>query len=116
MLSANPEVGVVLDILKLRLAGGEYAVKAAHAAMLHMGTRGYLQKSPAQRRLRESYVIAIVTPATKHLRREIARIEPDEQGAGATAPAGGATGRDCRRSPTVPMLEASQCGTQATAP
>jgi len=74
-LSANPQADVVLGILKLRLAGGEYAVKAAHAAMLHMGARGYLQKSPAQRRLRESYFIAIVTPATKHLRREIARIE-----------------------------------------
>ena len=74
-LSADPQADVVLDILKLRLAGGEYAVKAAHAAMLHMGARGYLQKSPAQRRLRESYFIAIVTPATKHLRREIARIE-----------------------------------------
>lgn len=74
-LSANPQADVVLDILKLRLAGGEYAVKAAHAAMLHLGAKGYLQKSPAQRRLRESYFIAIVTPATKHLRREIARIE-----------------------------------------
>ena len=74
-LSANPEADVVLPILKLRLAGGEYAVKAAHAAMLHLGAKGYLQKSPAQRRLRESYFIAIVTPATKHLRREIARIE-----------------------------------------
>jgi alkylation response protein AidB-like acyl-CoA dehydrogenase len=74
-LSANPEADVVLHILKLRLAGGEYAVKAAHAAMLHLGAKGYLQKSPAQRRLRESYFIAIVTPATKHLRREIARIE-----------------------------------------
>lgn len=74
-ISANPEAEVVLDILKLRLAGGEYSVKAAHAAMLHMGAKGYLQKSPAQRRLREAYFIAIVTPATKHLRREIARIE-----------------------------------------
>ena len=74
-LSGNPQADVVLAILKLRLAGGEYAVKAAHAAMLHMGAKGYLQKSPAQRRLRESYFIAIVTPATKHLRREIARIE-----------------------------------------
>ena len=74
-LNANPEADVVLAVLKLRLAGGEYAVKAAHAAMLHLGARGYLQKSPAQRRLRESYFIAIVTPATKHLRREIARIE-----------------------------------------
>jgi hypothetical protein len=66
---------VVLDILRLRLAGGEYSLKAANAAMLHMGAKGYLQKSPAQRRLREAYFIAIVTPATKHLRREIARIE-----------------------------------------
>ena len=66
---------MALDILKLRLAGGELAVRAAHAAMLHMGAKGYLQKSPAQRRLRESYFIAIVTPATKHLRREIARLE-----------------------------------------
>ncbi|KAF0164269.1 MAG: acyl-CoA dehydrogenase [Rhodocyclaceae bacterium] len=74
-LSANPQADVVLDILKLRLAGGEMSVKAANAAMLHMGAKGYLQKSPAQRRLREAYFIAIVTPATKHLRREIARIE-----------------------------------------
>jgi alkylation response protein AidB-like acyl-CoA dehydrogenase len=74
-LQAMPDAAVVLDILKLRLAGGELALKAANAAMLHMGARGYLQKSPAQRRLREAYFIAIVTPATKHLRREIARIE-----------------------------------------
>jgi hypothetical protein len=32
-------------------------------------------RSPAQRRLREAYFIAIVTPATKHLRKEIARLE-----------------------------------------
>lgn len=74
-ITATPTADVTLDILKLRLAGGEYALKAANAAMLHMGAKGYLQKSPAQRRLREAYFIAIVTPATKHLRREIARIE-----------------------------------------
>ncbi len=74
-ISANPTAELVLDVLKLRLAGGELALRAAQAAMLHMGARGYLQKSPAQRRLRESYFIAIVTPATKHLRREIARLE-----------------------------------------
>lgn len=73
-ITANPQADVVLDILKLRLAGGELSLKAANAAMLHMGAKGYLQKSPAQRRLREAYFIAIVTPATKHLRREIARI------------------------------------------
>ena len=74
-LSANPQAGVVLEILKLRLAGSELSLKAANAAMLHMGAKGYLQKSPAQRRLREAYFIAIVTPAIKHLRKEIARIE-----------------------------------------
>jgi len=65
----------MLDILKLRLAGGEYALKAANSAMLHMGAKGYLQKSPAQRRLREAYFIAVVTPATKHLRAKIAQLE-----------------------------------------
>lgn len=64
-----------LDILKLRLAGGELSVRAANAAMLYQGAKGYLVRNAAQRRLREAYFVAIVTPATKHLRREIARIE-----------------------------------------
>jgi len=65
----------ILDILKMRLAGGELSVRAANAAMLHQGAKGYLVRNAAQRRLREAYFVAIVTPATKHLRREIARIE-----------------------------------------
>jgi hypothetical protein len=39
--------------------------------MLHMGAKGYLVNNAAQRRLREAYFIAIVTPATKHLRKEL---------------------------------------------
>jgi len=74
-LSAGPGSERTLDILKLRLAGGELSLRAANAAMLHQGAKGYLVRNPAQRRLREAYFIAIVTPATKHLRREIARIE-----------------------------------------
>lgn len=74
-LSEGPASERTLDILKLRLAGGELSLRAAHAAMLHQGAKGYLVRNPAQRRLREAYFIAIVTPATKHLRREIARIE-----------------------------------------
>ncbi len=62
-----------LAVLKLRLAGGELSVRAAHAAMLHQGAKGYLVRNAAQRRLREAYFVAIVTPAIKHLRREIAR-------------------------------------------
>ncbi len=65
----------VKDTLALRLAGGEASLKAANAAMLHLGAKGYLQNNPAQRRLREAYFIAIVTPATKHLRKELAEME-----------------------------------------
>lgn len=74
-LSEGPASERILDILKLRLAGGELSLRAANAAMLHQGAKGYLVRNPAQRRLREAYFIAIVTPATKHLRREIARLE-----------------------------------------
>ena len=42
--------------------------------MLHAGARGYVAGAPAQRRLRESYFVAIITPATKHLRRELAAL------------------------------------------
>ena len=58
---------MILQILKLRLAGGELSLRAAHSAMLHQGAKGYL--------LRKAYFVAIVTPAIKHLRKEIARIE-----------------------------------------
>lgn len=74
-LDSDPGAVKPLDVLKLRLAGGELSVRAAHAAMLHQGAKGYLVRNAAQRRLREAYFVAIVTPATKHLRREIARIE-----------------------------------------
>lgn len=65
----------VKDTLALRLAGGELSLKAANAAMLHLGAKGYLRNNAAQRRLREAYFIAIVTPATKHLRKELAEME-----------------------------------------
>lgn len=74
-LNRDPKADLILDILKLRLAGGELALRAANAAMLHQGAKGYLMRNPAQRRLREAYFIAIVTPAIKHLRHEIARLE-----------------------------------------
>ena len=59
------------EILQLRLAAGELAIKASQSAMLHTGAKGYLSTAPAQRKLRESYFVAIVTPATKHLRKEL---------------------------------------------
>ena len=59
-------------VVALRLRAGEASVAAAHAAMLHCGARGYLKSHRAQRRLRESYFVAIVTPATKQLRKMLA--------------------------------------------
>ncbi|MEM6382272.1 MAG: acyl-CoA dehydrogenase family protein [Pseudomonadota bacterium] len=62
-------------VLKARLKGGELAVEAAHWAQLHCGARGYVSNGTAQRRLREAYFVAIVTPATKHLRKMIAEMD-----------------------------------------
>lgn len=59
-------------VIALRLRAGEASVAAAHAAMLHCGARGYLKSHRAQRRLREAYFVAIVTPATKQLRKMLA--------------------------------------------
>lgn len=64
-------------VLELRLAGGEMAVAAANAAMLHQGARGYVGRGAAQRRLREAYFVAIVTPATKQLRKMLAELPTD---------------------------------------
>ena len=59
-------------VVALRLRAGDASVAAAHAAMLHCGARGYLMSHRAQRRLREAYFVAIVTPATKQLRKMLA--------------------------------------------
>ena len=59
-------------VLALRLNLGEASVAAAHTAMLHCGARGYLKSHRVQRRLREGYFVAIVTPATKQLRKMLA--------------------------------------------
>ncbi len=62
-------------VLGARLAAGEATVRAAHGAMLHQGARGYVATGAAQRRLREAYFVAIVTPATKQLRKMIAELD-----------------------------------------
>lgn len=59
-------------VIALRLRAGDASVAAAHVAMLHCGARGYLKSHRAQRRLREAYFVAIVTPATKQLRKMLA--------------------------------------------
>lgn len=61
-----------LAVLEARARCSELSLRAAQAALLHQGARGYLASSPVQRRIRESHFVAIVTPALKQLRKEIA--------------------------------------------
>jgi len=67
----------VLDVLDLRTRGAELALRAAQASLLHQGARGYLMSAAPQRRIRESHFVAIVTPAIKHLRLEMARLSEE---------------------------------------
>lgn len=64
-----------LRVLKARATASELSLASAQAALLHVGAAGYVMSSPVQRRIRESHFVAIVTPALKHLRKEIARLE-----------------------------------------
>jgi alkylation response protein AidB-like acyl-CoA dehydrogenase len=68
----DADVDYFRRVLEARLRLGELSVEAAHFAMLHQGARGYVRTGAAQRRLREAYFVAIVTPATKHLRKMLA--------------------------------------------
>jgi hypothetical protein len=72
----DPASGYWRAVLSARLAVAETALRAAQAAMLHAGARGYVAGSAAERRLREAFFVAIVTPATKHLRKLLATPTP----------------------------------------
>lgn len=76
----------LLDVLRLRLAGSELALRAAQADALHSGARGYLMLHGAQRRSREALFVAIVTPALKQLRHDIARLEGQAETAPSVTP------------------------------
>jgi alkylation response protein AidB-like acyl-CoA dehydrogenase len=64
----------LIDVLDARAHASELALRAAQSALLHHGARGYLMSAAPQRRVRESHFVAIVTPALKHLRKEMARL------------------------------------------
>jgi alkylation response protein AidB-like acyl-CoA dehydrogenase len=66
-----------IDVLDARAHGAELCLRAAQSALMHQGARGYLMSSDVQRRVRESHFVAIVTPAIKHLRKEIARLSQE---------------------------------------
>jgi len=63
-----------LDVLNARTEGAELCLRASQSALMHQGARGYLMNSDVQRRVREAQFVAIVTPAIKHLRKEMASL------------------------------------------
>lgn len=67
-----------LEVLDARAQGAELALRATQSALLHQGARGYLMSAAPQRRIREAHFVAIVTPAIKHLRWEMARLMKEE--------------------------------------
>lgn len=69
----------ILDVLQARLTASELSLRAAQSAVLHAGAKGYLMRHPAHRRLREAVFVAIVTPALKHLRKEIHDLQQARQ-------------------------------------
>lgn len=74
-LAKNEADAPLLSILRARARASELTLQAAQSAALHAGAKGYLMRHPAQRRLREALFVAIVTPALKHLRKEIHALE-----------------------------------------
>lgn len=56
-------------VIQARITAAELSLRSSQAAMLHAGARAYVHGSPAERKLREAYFVAIVTPALKHLKK-----------------------------------------------
>jgi len=68
----NDSPAFMVEVFRARLEASELSVKAAGALMIAAGAGGYSLNGLAQRRLREAYFVAIVTPSVKHLRRVLA--------------------------------------------
>ncbi|MDP4002697.1 acyl-CoA dehydrogenase family protein [Methylobacterium sp. NEAU K] len=73
----------LIDVLDVRAQTSELAFRASQSALLHQGARGYMMSAPPQRRIREAHFVAIVTPAIKHLRWEMARLSREVLPSGA---------------------------------
>ena len=69
---------VIKQVIQARIEASELSLRAANAAMLHVGARGYLHGGIAERKLRESYFVAIVTPALKQLKKMLHDMEKSE--------------------------------------
>lgn len=63
------------EVIQARILASELSLKAANAAMLYSGARGYLHGGKVERKLREAYFVAIVTPALKQLKKMLHELE-----------------------------------------
>jgi hypothetical protein len=80
-LAVNPyetSKDYMIEVLDARAQSAEFVLKASQSALLHQGARGYMMNTAPQRRIREAHFVAIVTPAIKHLRWEMARLSKQE--------------------------------------
>ena len=76
-LSASPCDGsadYVRAVLEARLRVADLTLEATQAAMLHTGAKAFIQGAAVQRRLREGYFVAMITPSTRHLSYELSRM------------------------------------------
>lgn len=67
-------------VLTARLRCSELTLDAAQAALIHAGSRGYIEGSPVNRSIWEAQFVAIILPSIRHLRQELAT--PELRGAG----------------------------------
>ena len=67
---ADPQL--TREIIQARATASELSLRSSQAAMLHAGARAYVHGSAPERKLREAYFVAIVTPALKHLKKMLA--------------------------------------------
>ena len=77
LLGATPRDGsadYVRAVLQARLRVGELTLEATQAGMLHAGARAFITGSPVQRRLREGYFVAMITPSIRHITQELSRM------------------------------------------
>jgi len=69
---------IIKDVIQARIIASELSLRAAQALMLHAGASGYLLHSIYERKLRESYFVAIVTPALKHLKKMLHEMQSNQ--------------------------------------
>lgn len=71
----NTRSDIIRDVVQARLTASELSLRASQASMLHAGASGYRAHSVYDRKLREAYFVAIVTPALKHLKKVLYDLE-----------------------------------------